>query len=149
MKIFLLFLIVILPLITYGQNDFESRYFTIDATSLPVIPQNISPSFSLNKAPVLGKKVKAFKMTAENFWQPVNMAEAISESNKYLRSNVDISPINAKSYGLTGFSGYSDDHVSSPVNLVYKESRGLYLLDPYPRYRICSSCVSYRIDRGF
>ncbi len=149
MKKILIAILIFFPLILLGQNDFDTRYFTINAKSLPELPQITSSSFTLYKAPVLSQKLPSFKMTKENFWQPVDMAEAISDSRKFVNSAVNINPINAKEYGLTGYGSYPADKNSAPVNIVYKESRGLDLLDPCPPFGICARCAPYRVGRGY
>lgn len=144
----LLLLLLLLPSIALAQYDFDTRYFTIEADALPDIES--LTNFSLEKGPAFSEKLPTFNlMTRTTFWQPVDMVGAIGESRKFISSKVEINPVNAKVYGLNGFSGYADDAASGVDNSVYKEVRGLDLLGDCPPYGICARCAPYRVNRGY
>ena len=144
----LLLLLLITPALVVAQYDFDTRYFTIKADALPDVES--LANFSLEKGPVFSEKLPTFNlMTRTNFWQPVDMVGAIGEARKFISSNVAITPLNAKVYGFSGFSGYKDDAASGVDNSVYKEVRGLDLLGDCPPYGICARCAPYRVNRGY
>ena len=163
MKKRVLFLLIMLPLFSYGQFDFDTRYFTINATSLPEVPQfELMPKFGstlslsdknepksgsyyLDNTPTFAATLNSFKMSSSNYWQPVDMMSAVSNSTNRMPSNMDISNLRPENYG--NYS-YSKDASSKVKNSVYVEMRGLDLLSPCPPYGICPRCAPYRA-RGY
>ncbi len=140
-----LFVLFLLPMLASAQYDFETRYFTIKATSLPEIED--LTTFSVETAPKFFAKVPTFKMNRENYRQPVNMGEAVLESQNYIESSLEID-LNSN-YGFAKKGEYVSDGKTTVKNLVYQESRGLDLLSPCPPYGICARCAPFRINRGY
>ncbi|WP_339831832.1 hypothetical protein [uncultured Altibacter sp.] len=146
-----LYLLFLLPFLASAQYDFETRYFTITAESLPEIEDLTTASFSLDNAPVLSTKLKTFQMNTENYRQPVDMITAIAENENFVQRKVDTAPLLQKEFGftVTGQGVYPADAASGVKNIAYKEVRGLDLLDPCPPVGICSRCAPYRVGRGY
>jgi len=152
-----IFLFFFAPLLCFAQYDFDSRYFTIDENSLPASEafsgfkkeSEIISRFSLDAAPVVvDEKLPSFKITTNNYRKPVEMAVAINELNSFAVVS-EITPIKAKTYGFTGYSGYSADKSSGVTNIVYKEQRGLNFVDACPPFGLCPRCAHYRVGRGY
>lgn len=150
MKNWLLILFVV-PTALVAQADFETRYFTITATSLTPIEELsvFDISFDVPKK-FEKKKLSDFnKVTSNNYWQAVDMAEALSQSEKYQKAEMDLGKLQSKTFARSGTNQYGADASTSVQNFVYKEQRGLDLLDPCPPFGICSRCAPYRVGRGF
>ncbi|MFT4849425.1 MAG: hypothetical protein ACI83B_001967 [Sediminicola sp.] len=163
MKKQVLMLLILLPLFSYGQFDFDTRYFTINATSLTEAPQfellpkfgntlslsnkkeERSGSYYLDNTPTFAATLNSFKMSSSNYWEPVDMMNAVSNSSNRLQTNWDIENLKPETYGN---SSYSADGASKVKNSVYMEVRGLDLLSPCPPYGICPRCAPYRA-RGY
>ena len=146
-----------------SQFDFDSRYFTINASSLPEAPKfELTPtfekmlslsdkadeksgSFSLDNTPTFAATLSAMKMDSSNYWEPVDMMGAASASSNRLSTKWDIAPLKSETYG---YGVYSADASSKVKNSVYVEVRGLDLLSPCPPYGICPRCAPYRA-RGY
>jgi hypothetical protein len=152
------FLLFFLPCVVLAQYDFDSRYFTINASSLPEIgPVNdftksvsFASKFSLDAAPeIVNKTTPSFKLTTQNYRTPVDMATAVSQRTRFIDTESEVTPIKAKTYGFTGYSGYNADKSSGVKNAVYKEQKGLNLLDPCPPIGICPRCAPYKVARGY
>ena len=154
MKKRFLFILAFLPLIAVAQFDFDSRYFTIDETSLPEAPQfqesslnvigvenKVTGSFTLDNTPTFAATMSSIKISSTNYWEPVDMMSVVSATQNYIDTNFDVAPLRAKAYG--NYS-YSADGASKVKNAVYMEVRGLDLLAPCPPYGICPRCAPYR-----
>jgi len=164
MKKQLFFLFTLLPLLAVAQYDFDSRYFTINAASLPEAPQfnqltqfsqipqlvKLSDeklsSFTLDNTPTFAATLKSFKINASNYWQPVDMMGVVNTSKNYISTSLDVAPLKSDNFC---FSVYTADNASKVKNTVYTEVRGLDLLDPCPTFGICPRCAPYRIGRGY
>lgn len=145
-----IFILVLCPWVGLAQYDFDSRYFTINAESLPEIEDLTSSSFTLNKAPLLATKLKTFQMNAENYRQPVDMAAVVNDNQKFIQRKVDVLPLQLKALGIKPGNGlYQSDGSSGVKNIVYKEVRGLDILNPCPPFGICPRCAPYRVGRGY
>ena len=146
-----LFAFFIIPLIANAQYDFDSRYFTMNAASLPEIESLTAASFSLKKVPFLSKKLKTFQMNSNNYRQPVEMAVVVSDNQKFMQREVDVRTIEQQFFGFStgGNFQYQADGATGVKNIVYKDVRGLDMLDPCPPIGICSRCAPYRIGRGY
>ena len=163
MKKQVLLLLILLPLFSYGQFDFDTRYYTINATSLPEAPQfellpkfgnrislsnkaqGKSGSYNLESTPTFAATLNSFKMSSSNYWQPVDMMNAVNTSSNRVRTKWDIANLKPETYGN---ASYSADRASKVKNTVYIEVRGLDLLSPCPPYGICPRCAPYRA-RGY
>ncbi len=150
----LLFLLLIFPLIASAQLDFESNKFKLDFVKLPEIESlmtNSLPSDS-NFSNNYSKKLPSFKLSKENYREPVSMFEAMATNESYVQSNIQIS-LDPREYGVYGGnSGYIADGSTSVRNIAYKESRGFlrpelmpYSYGIYQRPRRSGFYVDYGI----
>ena len=151
MKMYLLFWFF-LPVSLLAQYDFESRYFTITAASLPEVPE--LSAFEINFGPKKDftiRKITDFnKVTSNNYWEAVDMAAAIEKQEKFKTNNYyNVDALQQKYNAFAGNSQYSADGSTKVTNFVYKEQRGLDMLDPCPPFGICPRCAPYRVGRGF
>ena len=163
MKKLVLLQLMLLPVLSYGQFDFDSRYFTINSTSLTAAPQfELLPKFAntlslsnknevksgsyyLSNTPTFAATLNSLKMSTSNYWQPVDMMNAVSGASNLSGSNWDIKKMKPEVYGN---SSYTKDRASGVENAVYVEFRGLDVLSPCPPYGICPRCAPYRA-RGY
>lgn len=150
MKIYWIILLLF-PVSLWGQYDFETRYFSINATALPEIPE--VGEFTLRNASTdapLIKNLSDFnQINAKNYWQPVDMAGAMAEEEKLKDNGYDTQSLQEKFNKSYGVGQYPQDGSTKVTNRVYKEQRGLDFLDPCPPFGICPRCAPYRIGRGF
>ncbi len=147
------YILFLFPLVVWSQYDFETRYFSINATALPDMPEEYSVNLSFESTPKFQKKSinDFFKVTVENYYEPVSMSEAYEETMQY-RDNSSVSAEQLQSqYGTItgGTAQYGADGASKVKNTVYKEQRGLSFLDPCPPFGVCSRCAPYRVGRGY
>jgi hypothetical protein len=125
-----------------GQYDFETRYFTMNAESLPNT-QELS-SFDIDfgeKHSFIKMHISDFnKVTANNYWLPVDMMGAI-EGERLLTESpmVNLPKLNQKEFGFSvsvkgnnSFDGTSSNY--GVQNTVYKESRSVYFCAPSGYY---------------
>lgn len=95
-----------------AQNDFETRYYTINLESLPNIskaasvlgkmPKQNKGSFNLGAAPSYQNTKNSFTITASNYWQPVDMADALTGSTiPYSNSQFTTTRLQEKQFGIT------------------------------------------------
>lgn len=77
-------------------------------------------------------KLPSFRLSKENYREPVSMSEAMSTTQNYVESNIQTN-LNAKYYGISaGNSSYSADGSTKVRNIVYKDmSRGFNYPDFY------------------
>lgn len=133
-----------------GQNDFETRYFTINATSLPEV--ETLTAFKIDFNTPKDFRVKSIteynKVTTENYWQPVDMAAVASEQAKYINTNYNTNFLNQK-FNTNAVLQYERDFSTKVENTVYQEQRGLFFVDNCPPYGICPRCAAFRGGRGF
>jgi hypothetical protein len=158
MKNLVYFLFFVLPSIVVAQYDFDTRYFTVNSQSLPEAPQfnnsfQLSKSseetkgtFSLDATPTFKATLNSLRISSSNFWEPVNMMNAVSATKSYVSTSLKVDPLKTQNFG---FAVYSSDGSSKVKNTVYAEVRGLDLLDPCPPYGICPRCAPYRFARGY
>jgi hypothetical protein len=131
-----IFLLFLFPLSTVAQYDFETRYFTINAESLPEVEDLLS--FTLSPSPLVKRNLNEFQMNAENYRKPVDMATAMESRKNYEAQTFDVSSIRITAYGFGDTAQYSADSSTKIKNIAYKEQRGLDFLDPCPPFGICS-----------
>lgn len=158
MKKLLHFLLFLLPAIVVAQYDFDTRYFTINSQSLPEAPQfnnsfqasktseDAKGTFSLDATPTFTATLNSLRISSSNYWEPVDMMNAVSVSKNYVSTRLKIDPLKSRNFG---FAVYSSDNSSKVKNTVYAEVRGLDLLDPCPPFGICPRCAPYRFARGY
>lgn len=129
MKRMVLSFLLLLPSILLAQLDaMETRFIRITNESLPEVPplpRFQAPAADLN----FRQRLQSFKVTAENYQQPVDMLAAVEQAGMFGNTKIELDPISAKAYGLTGFYQYEADGATVVRNTVYKEMRGLYLLE--------------------
>lgn len=96
------------------------------------------------------KKLPTFRLSKENYRQPVSMADAMVTSESYVESNIKIA-IDPKEYGIfAGSSSYNADGSTKVKNIVYKDaSQGFLFGGPCPPNGICPRCAPYRTGRSF
>ena len=144
-------ILLILPLTMLGQYDFDTRYFTIDAESLPEVPEISSIQLERNSRNDFS--IRTFsdfnRVTANNYWEAVDMAAALEKKEGFKKSEVSVKALNQKFSVFGGGTQYERDGSTKVKNQVYKEQRGLDLIDPCPPFGICPRCAPYRIGRGF
>ena len=143
-----------------AQYDFDSRYFTINATSLPAAPKYdkmeavLNPkeedtgSFFLDDIPSFEATLSSLRISSSNYWEPVDMRNAIGNPNTYIDTNINITPVKKDNDGLR-VSVYSSDGSSRVNNTVYQEFRGLDIIQPCPPFGICPRCAPYKTNRGY
>ncbi|MEZ4874742.1 MAG: hypothetical protein R2793_04660 [Flavobacteriaceae bacterium] len=146
------FIFILLPLATWAQYDFESRYFTITAESLPEVPE--LSAFDINFGSKRDFSIRSLsdfnKVTSSNYWQAVDMAAAIEKQEQYKTNNsYNVEALQQKYSAIGGNAPYAADGSTKVTNFVYKEQRGLDLMDPCPPFGICPRCAPYRVGRGF
>ena len=148
----LFFLLLLFPLIASAQFDFETNKAKFDMVSLPEIeslmitPMPNKISF-VNK---YSKKISSFKLSKENYREPVSMYEAMASTENYVESDLKIS-LDAKSFGIYGGnSRYSADGSTKVKNIAYKDAgSGFFFADSCPPNGICPRCAPYRMGRSY
>jgi hypothetical protein len=145
------FLLLFLPAVLFAQYDFETRYFKIDDSSLPVVPEISSLEAKFNSPQKFEiKSLSDFnKVTANNYWEAVDMSMALSNKENYQKAKFDTKALQQKFSAYGGNAQYRSDGSTTVVNTVYKEQRGLYLMDSCPPFGICPRCAAYRVGRGY
>lgn len=109
-----------------AQLDFETNKFKLDFVKLPEIESLMSTSLPSNSdfSSKYSKKLPSFKLSKENYREPVSMYEAMATSDSYIKSDLKIS-LHPREYGIYGGnSSYSADGSTKVKNISYKESRG-------------------------
>lgn len=145
-----IYLLFLFPLVVGAQYDFDTRYFTINASSLPEIEDLSASSFSLEKEPFIMDKLRTFQMNAENYRQPIDMVTAINDSQRFIERSAYPASIQQQLYGFSVSAGaYQSDGTTTVKNIAYKEMRGLDFLDACPPFGICGRCAPYRVGRGY
>ncbi len=148
----LLLLIVLFPLMASAQLDFETNKFKLDFVKLPEIESLMTNSLPSNSdfSNKYSKKLPSFKLSKENYREPVSMYEAMSASESYVKSDLKIS-LDPKEYGVfSGNSGYTSDDATMVKNTVYKDAaRGFFFADSCPPYGICPRCAPYKTGRRY
>lgn len=143
---------LLLPCSMFGQYDFDTRYFRIDATALPEVPELSSVLLEWNqrKSNNTFRSFSEYKpVTASNYREIVDMATAIEKKENFTKSDITVKNLNQKFSVWGGKTSFERDGSTKVVNTVYKEQRGLDLVDPCPPFGICPRCAPYRVGRGF
>ena len=134
-----------------AQYDFESRYFTISSESLPDIPELSAFEIDFGtKRDFSIRNITDFnKVTSNNYWEAVDMSAAIEKQEKFKsNSNYNVKALQQK-FAVSGNQQYPADGSTKVTNFVYKEQRGLDMLDSCPPFGICPRCAPYRLGRGY
>lgn len=150
----LLFLFLVFPLMASAQLDFESNKFKLDVVKLPEIESLMSVSLPSNSyfSTKNTNKLPSFKLSKENYREPVSMFEAMAASESYVQSNIQIS-LDPSEYGIFGGNGsYNADGSTSVRNIAYKEARGFLRPElmpySYPYYNRPSRRSGFYVDYG-
>lgn len=148
----LLLLLLFFPLIATAQLDFESYSGKLDLAVLPEIENLGSWSLSNNSGFLIKNpnKLPSFKLSKNNYREPVNMLEAMASAENYVESDIKIS-LDPKSLGIYGGnSNYNADGSTKVRNTVYKDaSRGFWFAGSCPPHGICPRCAPYRMGNSF
>lgn len=145
------FLCICLPLLSFAQNDFETRYYTIDAKSLtdiPSIPSILDAmpeapkgSFTLGEAPSYKDALNASTINPNNYWQPVDIASAMASNTiPYNNKQFSTSKLQEKQFGfsISGNGGTTSfefsDGETRVKNDVYEEQGVPFLVNPYQSF---------------
>lgn len=149
-KIFLLLLLF--PMLVSAQFDLETFKGKMNVISLPVVEKATdSPLISdLGFVRKYSKKLPSFRLSKENYRQPVSMFEAMAASENYVESKIKISldPSELGIYG--GNSNYSADGSTKVKNIVYKDAGSNFLTsDACPPHGFCARCAPYRMGRSY
>ena len=142
MKKHLILLLTLLPLLSWAQFDFETRYFTIDATSLPEV--DVLETFTEVNSTSFLTKLPDFKMNNDTYRKEVNMGEVLYNSERFVNSKYEVKAIETKNFGFST-SQYAADASTAVKNIVYKTSSG----DPCPPFGICARCAPFRVGRSY
>lgn len=136
--------------LAWGQRDFEQAFFTIDEASLPEVPEISAFEYKFERFTYFEKKkiTDFLKVTSQNYWQPVDMAEALERKTALQQSEFDLSRLQNE-FGTANKENYTSDGATRVSNPVYQERVGLDLITPYPPFGYCAGCPSYRGGRGF
>lgn len=91
---YLLLFLFLCPLLSLGQNDFDSRYFTIAATTITELPTPALSAFQKKVKTTIYKKslfsdFTNQQVTAQNFWQPVDMVATTRNREPYTRVSLE------------------------------------------------------------
>ncbi|QAA80704.1 hypothetical protein EI546_02715 [Aequorivita sp. H23M31] len=127
----LLFLLILFPVIASAQMDFEThrgrldKLFLPETDNLPAIPSSLKFVNKYSKMPF------SFRLSKENFRQPVSMSDAMASTQNYEESRIKTS-LNAKSFGISaGNSTYSPDGSTKVQNFVYEDARRGFIFRDY------------------
>lgn len=147
-----MFLLFLIPFLGTAQLDFETNKMKLDFVNLPELESLMSnplPSKS-DFSNIYSKKLPSFKLSRENYREPVSMYEAVVNSENFVQSSIQIS-LNPKELGLFGGnSNYNADGSTKVKNLVYEDARrGFLFADSCPPYGICARCAPSRIGRRY
>jgi len=137
--------LTLLPCLAIAQRDFETRYFTISATSLPEVPE-IESSFSLDKAPTLFSELKTFRMNTKNYQVPVDMMTALANRESYIEKEWEVNKKVKKDRALEfSVRVYNDEYYNNGINRnsslrvhnnVYNQLNSRYYYSPLDLYSI-------------
>lgn len=135
---YLLLGLLLLPLLSWGQNDFNSRYFTITATTQTELPTPALSAFQKKVRTSIYKKSMFSdftnqQVTAQNYWQPVDMV-ATSE-NRQPGSRVSLERLQS-GFGTKQVYGYRTDGKTRVRNEVYLDQQYYSpIYNPYSPFR--------------
>lgn len=122
----------------FGQHDFESRYFRIDATSLQELPEISALDLQFDTSTPFQKKSLSdfLKVTSHNYWEPVDMAQALAKDSSIYTDlpQINYQKIASKEYGFSvsvnGSNSFDGTNAQGINNIAYKEMRSVYFCAP-------------------
>lgn len=88
-----------------------------------------------------------FDKEADNFWEPVDMARAVSESNNRPTRSYNVKALQAKTFGFSTNNNFTARGPSTTENIVYKDMSQLNLLGSCPPIGRCWRCAPFRSSR--
>ena len=129
-------LLLFLPLAGFGQYDFETRFFTISATSLPDVKAETLVAF--NDKPSFATKFNAFKMNRTNYRTQVEMSKVVENDQRYVSTTIEL-PTGKKTpnfgIGVTVRGSNSFDGLNvrraKVKNIAYQEMRGPFFCNAW------------------
>lgn len=131
----------LLPTLALGQFDMETRYFTMDASSLPDTEELSSFDIDFDEKRSFQKMhITDFnKVTSKNYWQAVDMMTAMeTEQNLVTAPNINLPKLNEKEFGISlsvnGSNSFNGTTSHGVRNTVYRESRPVYFCAPNAFY---------------
>ncbi|MEM7186846.1 MAG: hypothetical protein AAF466_09320 [Bacteroidota bacterium] len=135
------FILLFAPLAAFGQFDIETRYFTMDANSLPDTRELSSFDIDFGEDRSFKKMhITDFnKVTAQNYWQAVDMMSVLEqEQNLVSAPDINLPKLNQKEFGFSvsvNGSNSNNGTTSHGVrNTVYQEARPVFFCSPSPFY---------------
>ena len=155
----LLFLLLLFPIITSAQFDFDTNTFRLDFVKLPEVESLMTSSLPSNSnfSNKYSKKLPSFKMNKENYREPVSMFEAVIASQYIQKSDITIS-LDPREYGVfTNNQNSNTDGATKVRNSVYEDASQPFLYS-YPSYNrpyrstgfgIYGGYSPYRYSRGY
>ena len=126
-----------IPMLALGQNDFESRYYTFAATLQTELPTPELSAFQKKVATTIYKESRFSdftdqQVTSQNFWKPVDMAATAQEQTGF--SSVSIERLQA-GFNRAQLYGYQSDGKSKVRNEVYRDQQYYSpIFNPYGSY---------------
>lgn len=138
----LVLLVMFSPFFVSAQYDFETRYFTMDESSLPEV--NVLNTFTETNRNSFLTKLPDFKISKDNYWKEVDMRSTLVASESFVNSESKIKAIAFKKFGFST-TPYEADASSAVKNIVYKPASG----DPCPPFGICAKCAPYRVGKRY
>jgi len=128
-KLYILALLI--PFSLLGQYDFETRYITINATSLPETEELGALYYNFSDTGF--RKKTTFKellgITADNYWQAVDMMSALEQKESGpVQPSINLPVFSQKEYGFSvsvnGSNSFNGTRSNGSVrNTVYREMR--------------------------
>lgn len=106
--------------------------------------------FRFNESPFVKRSLNEFELNTFNYRTTVDMMAAVSKDLPSQPRNVNIESLRQGLPGIRNEQAYISDGKTRVENQVYKEMRGLDLVDRCPPWGVCARCAPYRAGRrGF
>ncbi|WP_432411061.1 hypothetical protein [Rasiella sp. SM2506] len=121
----LLLLLFLFPVLSMGQSDFDSRYFTIEATTKTELPTPALSAFQ-KKVHTSMYKQSLFsdftnqQVTSQNYWQSVDMVA--TTENRQPNARVSLERLQS-GFGNSRIYGYQTDGKTRVRNEVYRDQQ--------------------------
>lgn len=148
----LVFFLFLIPFMAMAQLDFETNKVKLDFVNLPELESLMTTPLPAKSdfSNISSKRLPSFKLSRENYREPVSMYEAVVSSENFVQSSIKIS-LDPKELGIYGGnSSYSADGSTRVKNMVYEDARrGFLFADTCPPYGICPRCAPTRIGRRY
>lgn len=79
----IVFILLAFPCLVLAQRDFEERFFTMNAETLPDVDIDLS-SFNLGTPITPFAQLKTFRMNTKNYQVPVDMMTALAKKQQFI-----------------------------------------------------------------